>query len=204
MKLLWLIQFVGNAVAMLAAWWWLGLPDATLSQIALSVLAAIIIVGAYAWVQATLLSGQWKGALRRTPLVALWLVALGAALWGESTALRSASQWLRDAVYAVTFLLLIPVAARLASRGAALARVFRDRRYYGAFLLAMLAGVCLPDRLLSWVPQVEGLRNEAISFGVRLLAAYTLAVTSWVALAAAVARIARAAAPHRSVTAATP
>jgi NO-binding membrane sensor protein with MHYT domain len=56
-KLLWLINLIGNAAALLALWWWLGLRDETAGQIALSVVAGIVLIVVFSWLHGIALAG---------------------------------------------------------------------------------------------------------------------------------------------------
>jgi hypothetical protein len=171
-KLLWLVHVVGNAAAALAAWWWLGLPESTVWNVALSALAAIVIAVLFLWMHSAALVAYrgpevpWMRALRRVPLALPWFAAIAAA------AIYLHYIWL-----AVAILLLMPL-------GAAAWSAYRDWRYY-AWAVALLAVGYAPVLLLGWVPQVQGLNAELASLALRGGAAYLIAVTVWLLLAAA-------------------
>jgi len=54
-------------------------------------------------------------------------------------------------------------------------------------------GLGLPSVLVHWVPEFEGMRAQAASMTVRLLAAYSLAIAAWLVLASIIGRAGRAA-----------
>jgi hypothetical protein len=70
-------------------------------------------------------------------------------------------------------------------------RLPRRLRYWGAYAALLLAGVVLPYVLVWWIPEVGGFYAETTSLVARFLAAYLLAVTSWLVLVSLVGQEAR-------------
>jgi len=62
-------------------------------------------------------------------------------------------------------------------------------RYWLACALLVLAGICLPGRLIWWILPLHGLFLETLSMLVRFSLAYLLAVTAWLTLAAVIGRL---------------
>jgi hypothetical protein len=76
---------------------------------------------------------------------------------------------------------LLPMAAGIASRGWRGWGECTWRsgwRYWVEVPLLLVAGLLLPFVLLGWVPAVGGFAMEAVSFSIRMLAAYLLFVAA--------------------------
>lgn len=93
---------------------------------------------------------------------------------------------------------LMPLGSLAAREGFAAFRVSRVRvafsllltvRYWVVLLIALFGGAYLPYRLIHWIPNRDSLRGEIWSAGLRLSAAYALAVTAFVFLAWGIARV---------------
>src|SRR5208282_2195546 len=92
---LWLLNFVANAAALAAWYFWLLVPDAHGWQVAGSLLAAICIIVLVVWLRAGTLAyfrvaafresgAVWRAfrhSLRHVVALALWAVALAAVMW---------------------------------------------------------------------------------------------------------------------------
>jgi hypothetical protein len=92
---LWLLNFVGNAAALTAWYFWLLVPDAHGWQVALSLLAAICILALVVWLRAGTFAyfrlagfrdsgAVWRAfrhSLRHLIALALWAAVLAAVLW---------------------------------------------------------------------------------------------------------------------------
>ncbi len=188
-KLLWLVHILGNAAALAAAWWWLGLPDETVWQVALSFVAALAIIAGVLWMHAAALAARcepsgvrWMRALRRAALLLPWAAGVTGAGWAALRYVGPAGIRPGFLVVAGAFLILTPVGTWLAN-GAAPWCVYRNWRYYAGFAIA--AGVaCVPMMLLRWMPVSGGLERELASFFVRFGLAYVILVTDWLFLAA--------------------
>jgi hypothetical protein len=63
-------------------------------------------------------------------------------------------------------------------------------RYWITCAVLVFAGLYVPGRLVGWVVEWESLAARLASVAVRFAVAYALAVTAWLALAAAIARLA--------------
>lgn len=192
-KLLWLIQVVGNAAMLLAVWWWLGLPDETVGQIVLSIVAAAVLLALFVWMHTAALAAYrqpsgvpWMKALRRMPLLVVWLAVFAGSCWGVLRYLGPTPAGF--VVLGIVLLVLAPFASWLATSRSTV-RLYRDWRYYAGFLVLLFIGY-VPVMLVSWVPAVAGLRQELWSAGIRLTAGYVIAVTDWLLLAALIGRLA--------------
>jgi hypothetical protein len=152
-----------------------------------------------------------RGARHIIPL-AIWAALGAVVLWiivsaGDYT--PQFSVWIRQKVNAgpaprnvlrdtnwLLFLLLwvivpaiwLPIASTVAAVGLRLAalvrslRVLRRFRYWLALCVLMAAGAYVPYRLVTWVPEMRGLRAQAWSMGVRFVVAYAVLITAFVAL----------------------
>lgn len=188
-KLLWLIHLLGNAAGVLALWWWLGLPDETAGQIALSAVAAALLAVFFVWLHGAALAAfrtgagvPWLKTLRRTPLLVLWLAIFVALCW---SILRRAGPTPAAFLLAGALLLgMAPLASWLAT-GRGVANVYRSWQYYAGWLITLLIGY-VPVMLIGWVPAVKGLNQQIWSAAIRLLLAYAIAVTAWLLLAAVI------------------
>ena len=94
--------------------------------------------------------------------------------------------------------LLLPMGAQLARRGLrglgavgwrAWGRSVGARQYWAALIVLALVGVRVPQALVGWVPKMSTGSGETGSLVVRLLLAWSIAVTSWVMLASLVGRL---------------
>ena len=81
----------------------------------------------------------------------------------------------------------LPVATSIAAAGWR-ARVLHSLRatrhvtYWVWFFLLIAVCVYLPYRLIWWIPDLDTLRKQAWSMGLRFFAAYVLVITAWIAL----------------------
>ena len=92
---LWLLNFVGNAAALAAWYFWLLVPDAHRWQVAGSLLAAVCVIGLVVWLRAGTFAyfrvadfrdngSVWRAfrhSLRHAVPLALWAVVLAAVMW---------------------------------------------------------------------------------------------------------------------------
>jgi len=84
--------------------------------------------------------------------------------------------------------LWLPVATTISAVGLQLTRmrrslqVLRHPGYWLWLCILIAAGVYLPYRLVWWVPQLEGIRKQAWSMGLRFFAAYFLGIAVFIAL----------------------
>lgn len=88
----------------------------------------------------------------------------------------------------VPLMLLLPYGMQIASSGwqgfgikglKRTWRIMKRRRYWLQFIVLFTVGVVVPYELATWVPKYIGVYPETLSMAIRLLAAYLLAVTSW-------------------------
>ena len=106
--------------------------------------------------------------LRKPIKPTTWARAFQAALWGV--------RWILLPV------LVLPIAAGAARNGAR--GMWRAGRkvFWLQYLMALLAGFYLPVLLLHWVPKLDGTTAQVLSFTLRLVIAYALMVTAWLAM----------------------
>lgn len=88
-------------------------------------------------------------------------------------------------------LLLHPVAGRLAGGIDSAVRVWKQPAYWLGGVVFSVFGLLLPWWLLHWVPAFTAIGMETASAMARFGAAYVLAVASWAAMAALMARLGR-------------
>jgi hypothetical protein len=225
---LWLLNFVGNAAALAAWYFWLLVPDAHGWQVAGSLLAAACIVVLVIWLRAGTFAycrlaefrdsgAVWRAfrhSLRHLVALALWAVVLAALLWfliwlriyppqfgvwlwqklPESVRFASPRQLALWADWLLWFLILVvvpamwlPVATTVAAAGfgkhvVCSWRVLRRAMYWVWFCVLVFVGVYIPYKLIWWIPNVDDLRKQAWSMGLRFFAAYMLLITAWIVL----------------------
>jgi hypothetical protein len=129
-----------------------------------------------------------------------WLQqSLGFAVW---TALALSWFWLPDShVWGLALTLAQGLAVivvgvclirgALVFYGAApgITTAIRRPRFYANLLILAIIGAVAPYKLATWRPPVTGLAMQTASLSIRFAAAYALAVTAWLALAALIARL---------------
>ncbi len=155
-------QLVGNALLGALAWYWLSLGVSSIPLVAFNALLALLMLLGWSLLDAHGL-GQWRHwrwalpAVALTPLIAVHYAAalLVLLLW-------------------VT--LLLPSAAAGAWR-----LILRpDHLVISLGLLTLMIGA--PWLLLHWIPGVQGLTPELLSFALRAGLAFAIAITAWTAL----------------------
>jgi len=82
----------------------------------------------------------------------------------------------------------LPVATTVAAAGLKPRRMLRSLRvlkqigYWLWLVVLLLVGGWIPHKLVWWIPDLNSLRAQAWSAGLRLLLAYVVLITAWVAL----------------------
>ncbi len=175
-------------------WFWL--PDSKTWGIVMAAIQVWPVILGAAWLLATTfvfyrrvqmgedvrLVAVYREGLRRSPALLVWAAILVLALW--LTLRTSAPRWIWIAVP----MLLLPLGARMAAEG--LRGLFRNvwrLRYFFQFALLAAIGVFLPYVLIGWHPNLPGVTLQTASLVVRFLAAYLLAMFSWLILASLLA-----------------
>ncbi|MGA3209705.1 MAG: hypothetical protein ABSD20_00265 [Terriglobales bacterium] len=155
--------------------------------------------------QAELNSGQLGGWLRHV-LPAFLRIHVSPRICARVVeAVFGAAAWIAIPV------IWLPVAARLSYRspvGSHHAHEASDgqqpvRRltWWIAYLILFVGGAYLPNKLVHWIPEVTGLRRQALSMSIRFASAYVLLITAWWIMAAVLGRRAGSADPdHGEVT----
>jgi hypothetical protein len=224
---LWLLNFVANAAALAAWYFWLLVPDAHGWQVAGSLLVAACIIALVVWLRAGTFAyfrlaefrdrgAVWhafRRALRHVIALAMWAVLLAALLlfliwlrryppqfgvwfWQklpESLRFASPRQFTCGADWLLWFFILaavavwLPVATTVAAKGfgkglARSWRVLKRPMYWVWFCVLVFVGAYIPYKLVWWIPNVDDLRKQAWSMGLRFFAAYVIAITAWIAL----------------------
>ena len=166
---LWLLNFVANAVALAAWYFWLLVPDAHGWQVAGSLLAAVCIIVMVVWLRAGTLAyfrvaafrdsgAVWRAfrhSLRHLVALALWAVVLAVVLWflvlvahlsaairGLAVAEVAGILALRQPAPAYALCLLAAVAPDARSRGEMAARRDHDCRLRGSVSRRCAPGAC--------------------------------------------------------------
>jgi hypothetical protein len=194
------VQATGNIVLLFLLYQWLSLPDATVAQIAASLLLGLFLVLATILLHGAALAAFHDGApalpfgraFRRLPRLLPWGVAMDLLLcvslylWVEFT---QGPFWLAPLV---AVLALLPHASdAVRDDGPARARrVLHGWRYWaGALLLGGLGGA-LAWLLMTWAPAAGGFAMQALSMAVRFVAAFAIALVAWLMVVALVPRLA--------------
>jgi len=153
-----------------------------------------LIFGVLMWVVDWLHGEEYHVAAWLSSALTLWL--------GRPVTPRLMSQVYYTLVFFLGWVLalfLVALAVRVATQGFAGFRPQSLRRALSAFwrfrywvtsVAAFALGAFLPWFLANWKPVTEGVKPEAVSLGLRFLAAYLLMMTAWVVLASAAARVA--------------
>ncbi|WP_031499165.1 hypothetical protein [Bryobacter aggregatus] len=156
------VQFAGQGVLLAVAWYWLSLGVGTGLQVGLNlVLALVLLVGASV-VDAYGL-GNWRNWKWALPAVAL-VPFVG---YHFATMLLIPLLWL---------LVLLPSAA------AGKWKLLAGPSYLLVAIGFVILMTVVPAALLNWIPKVNGLTGQALSFGGRALLAYVVAIGAWAAL----------------------
>jgi len=145
-------------------------------------LLAAAVVAAGVWL------GQYEGR------VTAWLASLLTLRLRTPVGPRQVA-WVYPALLRGCCLVALLVLAPLASQAAAGLRVRQALsvvgrpRYWITCAVLVFAGVYVPGRLVGWIVEWESLTARFASFAVRFALSYALAVTAWLTLAAAIARL---------------
>jgi len=155
----------------------------------------------------------YRRALRHVPALALWVLVFIVFAWLLLSLRPYGPQfavWLRQKLNSgpsprnimndVNWLLLLlvgfvmpalwlPIATTVSSVGFRAENIVRSRRvwkrpiYWLWFCLLFGSGIYLSYRLVWWIPDLQTIRQQAWSLGLRFLLAYTIGVTAFLALA---------------------
>ena len=166
------------------------------------------------WLQATTFAAFHPGtartpfmpALRRLPQFFPWAVSLAGIL--------ALFQWLASVlgifvwVVGLTAILsLLPLASQAAGGGFSFRKaqdIVFDEVYWMAATALAVGGLYLPALIFSWTPQTDNLLWQLIAASIRLGLPYSLAVISWVMLAAVIGRLAAESPGEEAVPEAVP
>lgn len=99
--------------------------------------------------------------------------------------------WKLRASFVLLGLLLMPIAASAVGSVESARKVLRSVSYWLAGIALAVTGLYLPSILISWIPSAQSLALELVSAAARFALAYTLAIASWLTLAALVGRLGR-------------
>jgi len=222
---LWLLNFIGNAAALAAWYFWLLIPDAHGWQVAGSVLMAVCVIVLVVWMRAGTVAyfrlgelrengAVWRAfrhSLRHIVVLALWaavFAVLAWVLWGLRSYTPQAGVWIRQKLNAgppprnvtrdlnwlivlIVFVIMpalwLPIASTIAALGFGEHamrswRVLKRFTYWVWLCVLIFIGVYVPYRLIWWIPNVDDLRKQAWSMGLRFFAAYLIAITAWIAV----------------------
>jgi hypothetical protein len=154
----------------------------------------------------------YRHAVRYVPALALWVVvfvAFGWLLLSLHPYVPQFAVWLRQKLGAgpsprnimadVNWLLLLligigmpalwlPIATTVSTVGFKPEHIIRSRRvwkrpiYWLWFCLLLGAGVYIPYKLVWWIPDVQTIRQQGWSMGLRFLLAYVTGVTAFLAV----------------------
>jgi hypothetical protein len=154
----------------------------------------------------------FRHALRHIVALAVWAILFAVVvwlLWNLRTYTPQAGVWLRQKlntgptprnitrdlnwlivliVWVVLPAIWLPIATTVAAVGFKLKRMARSLRvlrhpaYWLWFCALILIGAYVPYRLVWWIPNLDDLRKQAWSMGLRFLVAYVILITAFVAL----------------------
>lgn len=154
----------------------------------------------------------YRHSLRYIPALAFWVlvfVLLAWILWGLHGYVPQFAVWLRQKLGGgpsprnlmndLNWLLLllgvivlpalwVPIATTVAASGAHPTHLARSRGvwkrplYWLWFCLIMGAGISIPYKLVWWIPDLQTVRQQFWSMGLRFLLAYMIAITAFIAL----------------------
>jgi hypothetical protein len=123
-----------------------------------------------------------------TPQLAVW-VRQKANAGPPPRSVMHATDWLLFVLFWVVFpALWAPAATTIAAAGfsgrhfARSCRVLRQPLYWILLCILIALGAWVPYKLITWVPDVTTLRQQAWSAGLRFLAAYVILITAFIAL----------------------
>ena len=115
-------------------------------------------------------TASWLTFHLRKPIKPVtWAKAYLAVLWGV--------RWIALPV------LLLPVAAGVATNGVRGIRRSAGKVFWVQYLLAFVIGAYIPGLLMGWVPRLTGTTAQVLSFILRFGLAYILVITTWLMLA---------------------
>jgi hypothetical protein len=154
----------------------------------------------------------YRHSLRHVPALGIWVlvfVVFAWMLWGLHGYVPQLAVWLRQKlgggpsprnlmkdldwlllllVGLVMPLLWLPIATTVSTVGFQPEHIIRSRRvwkhslYWLWFCLILGFGVFIPYKLVWWIPDLQTLRQQAWSMGLRFLLAYTIGITSFIAV----------------------
>jgi len=221
---LWLLNFFGNAAALVACYFWLLVPDAHGWQVAASLPTAVCIIVLVVWLRAGTFAyfrlacfrdsgGVWRAfrhSLRHIVVLAIWAAMLAALLWffwSLRTYTPQAGVWIRQKLGAgppprnvtrdldwliVLIVSIIPaiwlpagttIAVSGFTKGVARSwRVLQRPMYWVWFCVLVFVGAYIPYKLIWWIPNLDTLRKQAWSMGLRFFVAYVILITAWITL----------------------
>jgi len=162
--------------------------------------------------QQGMIGNAYRRSVRRVPALGVWVlvfVALAWLLWELHGYVPQFAVWFRQKLDGgppprnimndVNWLLLLvvgcvlpglwlPIATTVASVGFEPEHIIRSRRvwkrplYWVWFCLLLGFGGYVPYKLVWWIPDLQTIRQQAWSMGLRFLLAYTVVVTAFIAV----------------------
>jgi hypothetical protein len=154
----------------------------------------------------------YKHSLRYIPALAFWVLLFAVVAWlllGLREYVPQFAVWIRQQLNGgpsprnimndLNWLLLVivgyvipglwvPIAMTVAASGvhpthiARSHRVWRRPLYWLWLFLLLSVGICVPYKLVWWIPDVHTIRQQAWSMGLRFSIAYLIAVTAFIAV----------------------
>ena len=154
----------------------------------------------------------YRHSLRYVSALAFWVlmfVVIAWLLWGLRDYVPQFAVWIRqklnggppprnimnDLNWLMLFVvglvmpgLWLPIATTVAASGVHPLHLARSRRvwkrplYWLWFCLLLGFGVYIPYKLVWWIPDLQGIHQQAWSMGLRFLLAYTIGVTAFIAV----------------------
>jgi hypothetical protein len=157
------------------------------------------------------IGSAYSRALRRVPVLGIWalvFVVIAWLLWGVHGYVPQFAVWLRQKLnggppprnlmndlnwlllFVVGFVmpsLWLPIATTVSSVGFQPEHIVRSRRVwkrplYWLWFCLLLGFIYIPYKLVWWIPDLQTIRQQAWSMGLRFLLAYVIAVAIFMAL----------------------
>jgi hypothetical protein len=180
------VHVLSYPVLVWLVWVWLGIAESSIFELIGSVVLALLVVAAVAWLLATAFEGSLRVSrptwMRSLLFTLACLLLIGATLWLAANRRTYPALWWT--AFAAVIAVLLPPHFVLTWR------VLRDWRYWAACAALVLVGGYGPWKVVSWVPAAKTLAAQATSMAIRFAAAYLLSVVMLLVFASVVRRLA--------------
>lgn len=194
-----LVHWAGNALLVVLVYLWLGLPERTAADLAISAISLLAMLAGALWLygltlaafQAPTRSAAARRALERMPRLLPWTALIAAVI------LAARWRWPQHPLGLLAvpaFLALLPPVGQAAGGAFSLRQAVRILGCPGYWITAAgasLLGIQLSKLLVTWVPPASGFAIQSASLALRFGLAGLLAVVAWLWLCAVIAELGR-------------